>query len=145
MRCSRCKKDSKLTEKQTDVTIAISLVEDALDRRFDRAFIVSADLDLIPAVRMALRRHDRSQLGVLFPPESATAQEFRELESEFGGRVRGRHLDLNMMERFPDDLAGRWGLVLPKHWQRGAGSRPHVVEENQSRVGSKKPNPWWES
>jgi len=144
MRCARCGKDTKLTEKQTDVNIAIRLVENAIDQSFDRAFLVSADLDLIPAIRMALRRHDRARFGILFPPESVIADEFEKLESEFNERLRCRHLDLRLMERFPDDLPLRWGLALPKHWRKGAGRRPQVVE-NDAAVGSKNSTQWWEN
>ncbi|MBO0803809.1 MAG: NYN domain-containing protein [Nocardiopsaceae bacterium] len=42
-------------EKETDVSLAVSMVEDGVNGLYDTAFLVSADSDMIPAVR-ALRR-----------------------------------------------------------------------------------------
>lgn len=53
--CQRgCNK--RLVEKMTDVNIAIRLLEDAIDGLFNRAYVVSADVDLVPAIHAALRR-----------------------------------------------------------------------------------------
>lgn len=144
MRCPKCGKDTKMTEKQTDVNISLHLFEDAIDRRFDWAFLVSADLDLVPAVEAALRRHERGQIRILFPPESGPAVEFSDLERGLRGRLRLLHLDLNRMVRFPDDLPARWGLALPKHWRERAGPRPKVIEDN-SEPRTSKGQRWWES
>jgi uncharacterized LabA/DUF88 family protein len=129
MACPRCNSTSKSTEKQTDVNIAVHLAEDAIDGRFDEAYLVSADLDLIPAVRVALRRNARSQIEVLFPPEGLISPDFNDLERSFPGRLRCRPLDLNRMQRFPEDLPARWGQVLPKHWRKQAGRRPEGLED----------------
>jgi uncharacterized LabA/DUF88 family protein len=145
MRCPRCGKDVKLTEKQTDVNIAIHLLGDSVDRTFDRAYLVTADIDIIPAISAALRRNVQSEIRVLFPPDSMTAQEFDDLQREFGNRARCQHLDVNFIERFAEDLPARWGLELPKHWRLEAGPRPRVVEDNQTLRRPKKSAVWWEN
>lgn len=43
-------------EKQTDVNMALAMVTDALEGRLDEAFLLSADSDLVPAVRMIQER-----------------------------------------------------------------------------------------
>lgn len=43
-------------EKQTDVNMALAMVTDAFDGRLDEAFLLSADSDLVPAVRMLQER-----------------------------------------------------------------------------------------
>jgi hypothetical protein len=144
MVCPRCKSDSKLVEKQTDVNIAVHLVEDAIDEKFDEAYLITADLDLIPAVRVALRRNVGSRIGILFPPDGLVSPEFNDLEREFAGRLRCSPLDLHRMQRFAEDLPARWGLVLPKHWSKGAGPRPKVVEDQSLAVGFKRTARWWE-
>jgi uncharacterized LabA/DUF88 family protein len=55
-------------EKETDVNIAVSLVEDATLRRYDTALVISADSDLCPAVRSAKRLHPGGKVVVVFPP-----------------------------------------------------------------------------
>lgn len=144
MTCPRCNRDSKLTEKQTDVNIAVHLVEDAIDGRFEEAYLVTSDLDLIPAVRVALKRNAGARIGILFPPEGLISPEFNEIEREFPGQLRCRPLDLRRMQRFPEDLPTRWGLVLPKHWRLGAGPRPKVVEDQKLAHTFKKGSHWWE-
>lgn len=55
-------------EKETDVGIAVALVEDAARQAFDTALIVSADSDLCPAVRAARRLHPSAWIVAAFPP-----------------------------------------------------------------------------
>lgn len=56
-------------EKETDVNIAVSLVEDATLRRYNTALVISADSDLCPAVRSAKRLHPAGSVIVVFPPK----------------------------------------------------------------------------
>ncbi|MGO9658731.1 MAG: NYN domain-containing protein [Acidimicrobiales bacterium] len=59
-------------EKETDVNIAVRLVEDAALKRYDTALVISADSDLCPAVRSAKRLHPRGKVVIVFlPPEPA--------------------------------------------------------------------------
>ena len=51
-------------EKQTDVNIAIRLLSDAVEDKFDRAVIVSADSDLTPVI-LAVRKLFPEKKGVL--------------------------------------------------------------------------------
>lgn len=55
-------------EKETDVAIAVKIVEDAAHRRFDTALIISADSDLCPAVRAVSRLHPAAAVVAAFPP-----------------------------------------------------------------------------
>ncbi|MDO5618005.1 NYN domain-containing protein [Kocuria sp.] len=48
-------------EKETDVNIALHLLRDAMEQTYDSALIMSADSDLVPAVRM-LKEIRQSQL-----------------------------------------------------------------------------------
>lgn len=56
-------------EKETDVNLAVALVEDAALDRFDIALIVSADSDLCPAIRAVRRVRPNSRVIVVFPPK----------------------------------------------------------------------------
>jgi uncharacterized LabA/DUF88 family protein len=55
-------------EKETDVHLSLTLVEDAIDNVFGRAIIIGADSDLVPAVRMVRRRLPGKQIFVATPP-----------------------------------------------------------------------------
>ena len=43
--------DHKIREKGVDVQIAIDLIVDAIEDRYDTAMVASSDTDLIPAIR----------------------------------------------------------------------------------------------
>ncbi len=54
-------------EKQTDVNIALHLVTKATDDEFDRAILVSADSDLVPAIEMMRVRAPRKSIRIVIP------------------------------------------------------------------------------
>lgn len=56
-------------EKETDVHFSLTLFEDAIDDVFDRAIIISADSDHVPAVRRVRTRLPEKQMFVATPPD----------------------------------------------------------------------------
>ena len=68
--CSRCGfVHSTSVEKKTDVNIAVRLLEDAYDNKFDVALVISADSDLAPPIEAVRRRFAGKTLLVAAPPE----------------------------------------------------------------------------
>jgi hypothetical protein len=55
-------------EKETDVSIAVALLEDAVNDVFDAALLISADSDLCPAVRALGRLRPTKRVIAAFPP-----------------------------------------------------------------------------
>ena len=55
-------------EKESDVNIAIHLLKDAMEDRFDRAILITADSDLCPAINMVRALQKRLQVFVATPP-----------------------------------------------------------------------------
>jgi hypothetical protein len=55
-------------EKETDVNIAIHLIQDTFHDLFDRAIIISADTDMASAVRMAKGLSGTKRVDVVCPP-----------------------------------------------------------------------------
>lgn len=55
-------------EKMTDVNIAVQLLTDAFEDRFDTALIVSADSDLTTPVRQVLARLPHKRIVIAQPP-----------------------------------------------------------------------------
>ena len=141
LKCPECKKSlvcacgcsKRWVEKMTDVNIAVRLVEDAVDGAFDRAYLVTGDLDLLPAIHSALRRAPACQVFWLHPPDMPAAEEFRTLEQEYPRRSKALRLDIAKLKRFPDDLPRRWGMTLPRHWRADAGKRRLDQLEGDSR------------
>ena len=56
-------------EKRTDVNIAVRLLNDAHDDRFDLAIVVSGDSDLVPIVESVRERFPRKRVIVASPPK----------------------------------------------------------------------------
>lgn len=68
-RCEACGNTwDRHEEKETDVHFSLTLLEDAMDNVFDRAIIVSADSDHVPAVKRVRDRFPSKQLFVATPP-----------------------------------------------------------------------------
>jgi hypothetical protein len=68
-RCNACGATWKRhEEKETDVHFSLTLLEDAVDDIFDRAIVVSADSDHVPAVRRVRARYPGKQLFAATPP-----------------------------------------------------------------------------
>jgi uncharacterized LabA/DUF88 family protein len=55
-------------EKMTDVNISVELLKDAFQDRFDIAFLVSADSDLVSPVRTVRQLFPKKKVISIFPP-----------------------------------------------------------------------------
>ena len=67
--CSHCRKTWKQpTEKETDINVALSLIMDAQDDVFDRAYLVTADSDQAATARLFKDRFPQKQLITVAPP-----------------------------------------------------------------------------
>ncbi|UOR02047.1 NYN domain-containing protein [Leucobacter allii] len=68
-RCRNCEASwTTYEEKQTDVNIAVHLVADVAARRADTYMLLTADTDVIPAVRMAASLDPQATILAQFPP-----------------------------------------------------------------------------
>lgn len=66
--CPFCHKVSlRPVEKETDVNIAIKLFQEAILGNYDKAFIISGDSDLLPAIRAVKQIFPTKQIGVVIP------------------------------------------------------------------------------
>ncbi|MGA2034314.1 MAG: NYN domain-containing protein [Thermoguttaceae bacterium] len=71
--CSNCGNVAQIPEeKKTDVNIASHMLVDAFTDRFDVAFLVSGDSDLVPPIEMMRQHHPTVRVIVAFPPGRAS-------------------------------------------------------------------------
>lgn len=90
-RCSLCHRTFwSREEKQTDVNIALRLLELAVQGRYDKAIIVSGDTDLIPAIKAVHRTFPTKQIGVVIPIGRAS-EDFKN-QADFHHKMREAHL-----------------------------------------------------
>lgn len=116
-KCRICKSTYKIPEeKQTDINIAVKLMESAINDEFDTAILVTGDSDLVPAVEAMKRIFPAKRIGLLIPIGRSSI----ELENtcDFKARVKEKHL---ISSQFPDTIVldSKKGIVLqrPSSWK----------------------------
>ncbi|HMA67622.1 MAG TPA: NYN domain-containing protein [Desulfosalsimonadaceae bacterium] len=100
-------------EKETDVNIALYLLNEAYRNTYDKAIVVTTDTDLVPAIKMAQANFPQKRFGVLFPIDRWSS----ELSSvcDFWLKIRK-----NVLKKcqFPEKVQLPNGVVLnrPDSW-----------------------------
>lgn len=68
--CKKCGRDYlSYEEKQSDINIAITLLKDAFLDEFDKAFLVTADTDLVSTIKMIKELFPQKRIILLIPPK----------------------------------------------------------------------------
>ena len=95
--CRSCKSSWKShEEKETDVKLAVNLIRDAVQDKFDRALIVSRDSDLVPAARVFKELFPNKQLGVVAPYKSGHSTEMLSI-CDLKHKIRLKHHEQNLL------------------------------------------------
>lgn len=100
-------------EKETDVHIAVSLVEDGVRDLYDSALLISADSDLCPAVRAVKRLRSEKRIIAAFPPRRNSD----DLKKTVDGYLSIGHAAIRQAQ-LPAQVITSAGIALsrPKHW-----------------------------
>jgi uncharacterized LabA/DUF88 family protein len=100
-------------EKETDVSIAVQLVEDGVRDVFDTALLISADSDLCPAVRSLKRISADKRIIAVFPPRRHS----EDLRRTTDGLVKINDVSLRNSQ-LPPTVVTAAGVMLarPKYW-----------------------------
>lgn len=100
-------------EKMTDVQIAVQLLQDAYEDRFDTALVISADSDLVPPIRAVRTRFPAIQIVVAFPPKRNSVDLKKAASASF---MLGRKKLAD--SQLPDPYVKPDGFALrrPAHW-----------------------------
>lgn len=69
-------------EKETDVNIALTLLDLAYQNAFDRALIISNDSDLVPAIQMVRKNFPQKQITTVAPPHQFHSRELIQVSSD---------------------------------------------------------------
>lgn len=113
-RCRQCGTSwTVYEEKETDVNIAVALVEDAVQDRYDTALLISADSDLCPAIRSMKRLCPEKRIVAAFPPRRQSGDLKRAVDGFLSiGDDKIRQSQL------PSTVVTATGVTLrrPKHW-----------------------------
>ena len=112
--CSRCGAVSQTyEEKMTDVNIAVELLVDAQDDKFDTAIIVSGDSDLTRPIEFVLQRYLNKRVIIAFPP-NRHSDRLKNTKARYFTIGRKKLKD----SQFPDEIETASGFVLkrPQKW-----------------------------
>lgn len=114
-KCRKCGFEDQLpNEKMTDVNIAIEMIKDAHDDRFDVVLLVSGDSDLVPAVKAVKQLFSPKRVVIAFPPKRVSIDLARSADNHF---VIGRAKIARSL--FPENVTKQDGSVLkcPPLWK----------------------------
>ena len=102
----------KPTEKQTDVNIVTYILKFAIQNKYDKAYIISGDTDLIPAYNAIKTLFPKKEIGIIFP-FGRVHEELKHFDSY--ARIKERHLSSS---QFPDPVVLPSGkrLTKPPSW-----------------------------
>jgi uncharacterized LabA/DUF88 family protein len=120
-------------EKQTDVSIAVTLLSDAVKNRMNRAILITADSDQVPLARAMKELFPAIGLTLAAPPGRASAA--RELGNEISHRVpitlerlHGHHLPKTVL-----DEAGKVVAQMPELYREQLRAKSAPAESHVSR------------
>ena len=113
--CSGCGQITKIHhEKQTDVNMAVSLISDAQDERFDDAILVTADSDQVPTVKFVTHIYHGKRVIIAFPPGRHT----NDLQPPISSKTFHLGKEQFASSQLPDEVKSKVGFSLtrPKSW-----------------------------
>jgi uncharacterized LabA/DUF88 family protein len=109
-RCRLCGQEDRVPhEKMTDVNIAVEMMRDAYQDRFDTALLISADSDLCPPVSAIRMLFPLKRVVVGFPPNRRSAELASVASNQF---VVGK--GTLARSQFPAEIQTQAGIVLKK-------------------------------
>jgi hypothetical protein len=114
MQCRSClTRWNTYEEKESDVSLAVALVEDTATNRYDTALLISADSDLCPAVQSARRLAPAKRILAALPPNRRSPVLERTVDAVL-------HIDRAMLNQaqLPAEVQTSTGIkrVRPPHW-----------------------------
>lgn len=92
---------SVFEEKETDVNIAVSLFEAAIEDEFDKAIIVSGDSDLSSSIEAVKRRFPEKEVGVIIP--IGRRANILKKKTDFSMKMKQHHLETCRLKNFGTD------------------------------------------
>ena len=104
----------KPNEKMTDVNIAVEMLTDAFEGRFDRAILISADSDLSAPINKVKKLFPKKKIVVAFPPARFSIALKKISHASF---TIGRKRIADCVS--PDRIKKQYGFILrrPEEWK----------------------------
>jgi uncharacterized LabA/DUF88 family protein len=110
-------------EKETDVNIALYLLNEAYRDSYDRAYIVSRDSDLKPAVEMVLTQFSNKEIVIVAPPELGHSNDLT-LAAGNKRRIKRRQVQECLLPALVVDPAGNVIATRPSKYDPPPAAQP---------------------
>jgi uncharacterized LabA/DUF88 family protein len=102
-------------EKETDVNIALALIDLAYQDAYDRAILVTNDSDQVPSIRKVLERFPNKKITILIPPFTRECNELIQVSSN-KAKITLAHLRSCLLPEIVSDASGRISVRRPKKY-----------------------------
>ena len=102
-------------EKESDVNIALWMLDGAYRDEFDRAHLVTGDSDLMPAVRLLRKRFPEKAVKVIAPPERRHGRDVAR-EATSLASIKRVHLERSLLPARIVDGSGRPVVIRPSDY-----------------------------
>lgn len=105
---------SSKEEKKTDVNLAVRLVEDAYEDRFDIAYILTCDTDIVPAVFLVKRKFPNKKL-INLRIANSIGRDIRDLCHQCI-EIGSKHIEYALMDE-EIHTTNQWIIKMPDEWK----------------------------
>lgn len=110
--CKLCHHKWKANEeKQTDVNIALHILNDAHQNKFDKAVLVSADSDFVPVIKLTKKQFPKKQLHILTPVNREYSWDLRNAvgDNKYISKIKKIHVERSL---FPVEITLASGKII---------------------------------
>ncbi len=115
--CKNCKtKYPAREEKESDVNIATFLISDAYEDKFDQAFLVTNDSDLLGPLRLIRERFPKKGLKIIAPPFRMHSKELWGLATH-RAQILQSHIEACRLPETAHDEDGTVKFVCPSEYE----------------------------
>ncbi len=114
-KCSGCERPNFIpNEKQTDVNIAVQMMADAFQDKFDTAILIGGDSDLVPPITKIRELFPKKRVMACFPPNRSSKQILKAVNGQL--HIKEADLKNNLL---PDKLEKPDGYIIkrPLQWR----------------------------
>lgn len=98
-------------EKMTDVNIAVEMLTDAFQDKFDALLLISADSDLLPPIKTIRRLYPEKEIIVAFPPFRYS----KDLQDNVHRTLKIKQKAV-VKSLLPETVASKNGILLKNPW-----------------------------
>ncbi len=102
-------------EKETNVNIALFLLDLAYQDAFDRALVISNDSDLAPAIKMVRRHFPEKRITTVAPPRYFHSHELIQVSSD-KTKIRIEHLERCLLPQLVTDASRLVSISRPMEY-----------------------------